>query len=216
MAEWRDAISQEGRELLRDGASPALLERGLPKTRAALCEALRLRPPAWAFDREVQRAMTLPGGLELRRREIVLLSPFAQHHDPAVFAEPERYDPGRFLGREGEGGDAWDGGFAKYEYLPFGQGRRRCIGYRFARWEMLVLLATLLARIDITRPEGYVTPSCDGSVTLRPAVDFELCVRRRAVEELEQEEGPEQEEEAADDVDDLDGAADHTVRPCHN
>ena len=41
-------------------------------------KALRLRPPAWAFDREVQRDVTLPGGLELRRREILLLSPFAQ------------------------------------------------------------------------------------------------------------------------------------------
>ena len=190
MVEWRAAIAEEGRELLRTGASPAMLERGLPKTRAALCEALRLRPPAWAFDREVQKSVTLPGGLELRRGEIVLVSPYAQHQDPDVFANPHAYDPGRFLGRAGrsarfqetlqrEAGDSWDGPFAKYEYLPFGQGRRRCIGYRFARWEMLVLLATLLARVEITRPPGYVEPLCEGSVTLRPASEIELSVQRR-------------------------------------
>ena len=227
MVEWRAAIAEEGRELLRTGASPAMLERGLPKTRAALCEALRLRPPAWAFDREVQKAVTLPGGLELRRGEIVLVSPYAQHQDPDVFANPLAYDPARFIGRgraaaapapaapmgavsswydagyrldgsssapaapavrqsatfkdalQRDAGDPWDGPFAKYEYLPFGQGRRRCIGYRFARWEMLVVLATLLARVEITRPEGYVEPLCDGSVTLRPASEIELNVQRR-------------------------------------
>ena len=180
MAGWCEDIASEGRELLRNGASPAVLERGMPKTRAALSEALRLRPPAWAFDREVQREVTLPGGIELRRRDIVLLSPFAQHQDPAVFDEPERYDPARFLERPAQGnGDPWDGGYGKYEYFPFGQGRRRCLGYRFARWEMLVLLATLLARVEISRPAGYSAPLCDGSVTLRPASEFELCVRRR-------------------------------------
>ena len=44
---------------------------------------------------------------------------------------------------------------------------------------MLVLLATLLAKVDISRPTGYVAPTCDGSVTLRPAAEFELIVRRR-------------------------------------
>ena len=186
------ACFAEGREMLKNGANPAVLERGLPKTRAALCEALRLRPPAWAFDREVQRPVTLPGGIELRRRDILLLSPYAQHHNPSVFADPDRYDPSRFLRRQpaaaaqpasgaqpSAGSDPWDGGYGKFEYFPFGQGRRRCLGYRFARWEMLVLLATLLAKVDISRPAGYVAPTCDGSVTLRPAAEFELLVRRR-------------------------------------
>ena len=188
MVHWQDAIAAEGCTLLKQGVTPATLEATLPRTRAALSEALRLRPPAWAFDREVQRAVTLPGGLELRRREIVLLSPYAQHLDPDTFPAPHCYDPSRFL-REGEGegvvvGDAWDGGYAKYEYFPFGNGRRRCIGYRFARWEMLILLATLLARVHVMRPPGYVAPQLDGSVTLRPAQDFELLIRRRTTPRL--------------------------------
>ena len=68
---------------------------------------------------------------------------------------------------------------AKYEYFPFGRGRRGCLGYRFARWEMLVLLATLLARLEISRPPGYHAPQSDGSVTLRPAAEFHLSIRRR-------------------------------------
>ena len=159
---------------------PSVLERGLPHTRAALCEALRLRPPAWAFDRECAAAVTLPGGLALRKREILLLSPFALHQDPSVFEHPEAYDPSRFLSSsEMIAGDPWDGGFGKYAYCPFGQGRRRCIGYRFARWEMLVLLATLLARVEVTRPPGYVLPRMEGSVTLRPVGGAELCLHRR-------------------------------------
>lgn len=180
MAGWRDEIAEEGRALLRHGATPARLEEQMPRTRAALCEALRLRPPAWAFDREVQRAVELPGGLELRKREILLLSPFVQHQDPRVFAEPHRFDPSRFMSEAGELAEPWDGGYDRFEYIPFGQGRRRCIGYRFARWEMLVILATLLARVEVTRPSDYSAPPMEGSVTLRPATEFELVVSRRA------------------------------------
>ena len=56
MADWQAAIAAEGRELQRRGATPEALEDdSLRHTRAAVCETLRLRPPAWAFDREVHR-----------------------------------------------------------------------------------------------------------------------------------------------------------------
>ena len=40
------------------------------------------------------------------------------HRDPAVFADPDAFDPDRFAGRR----------FSAYEYSPFGRLEHRCIG----------------------------------------------------------------------------------------
>jgi cytochrome P450 len=58
------------------------------------------------------------------------------HSAEAVFPEPERFLPERFLGRT----------YSPFEFLPFGGGNRRCIGAAFALYEMKWVLATLLGR----------------------------------------------------------------------
>ncbi|MCG3024373.1 cytochrome P450, partial [Escherichia coli] len=58
--------------------------------------------------------------------------------DSVHFAEPERFDPTRFLDTTPP--PAW---------LPFGGGTRRCIGAAFATMEMDVVLRTLLSMYEI-------------------------------------------------------------------
>jgi cytochrome P450 len=45
------------------------------------------------------------------------------HRDPAVFANPDAFDPDRFVGRT----------YTRREFLPFGAGRHACIGESLAR-----------------------------------------------------------------------------------
>lgn len=52
-----------------------------------------------------------------------------------------------------------------FAYLPFGGGRRKCIGDQFALFETLVALATILRRYDFElapgKPEvGMTTGAC--------------------------------------------------------
>lgn len=52
---------------------------------------------------------------------------YAVHHDPALFPDPERFAPQRFLGRNGRADDALAPANLK-AYIPFGLGRRHCVG----------------------------------------------------------------------------------------
>lgn len=67
-----------------------------------------------------------------------LVCPFIHrvHHDPAVHAQPERFDPERFIGRS----------YRRTEYLPFGLGRRFCLGAAVGQRLMDAVLERLLDR----------------------------------------------------------------------
>jgi cytochrome P450 len=110
-------------------------------------ETLRVRPVIPAVLRQLQRPVEL-GGWHLPAGVTVMPAISSIHGDPSVFPEPESFRPERFL--DGEG--------STYTWIPFGGGRRRCLGAAFASFEMRVVLRTILARTtlraDRPRDEG--------------------------------------------------------------
>lgn len=122
-----------------DAREPAAYFR-LPLLRAVINESLRIRPPLESVFRRLARPYTLgpwtiPAGATLAP-SIVLV-----HHDPALYPDPERFAPGRFLARQPP----------VHEFFPFGGGARRCVGATFARFEACLVLATILceARLEL-------------------------------------------------------------------
>jgi cytochrome P450 len=61
------------------------------------------------------------------------------HHDPEIYPDPHAFRPDRFL----------DNPPGTYTWIPFGGGRRRCIGASFAMLEMKVVLRTLLSTCEL-------------------------------------------------------------------
>lgn len=93
------------------------------------------------------------------------------HRRPDLWADPERFDPGRFL--EGEGR-----AIVPFSYYPFGAGARQCIGSHFALMEAQVVLATLAGRFLLEPVSGEeVLPN--PTFTLRPGRAILARVERR-------------------------------------
>ena len=116
----------------------------LPYLDATIHEGLRLHPVLGHVGRVLTEPMRL-GGYDLPAGWMAVPCIYLAHRDPAVFPEPERFRPDRFLERT----------FSPYAYLPFGGGARRCIGMSFALQEMKIVLATILARAGLSLRPGY-------------------------------------------------------------
>ena len=86
-----------------------------------------------------------------------MVTPWSTHRHPDFWPEPERFDPGRFLGEHNR---------PHYAYFPFGGGPRACVGEHFAIQEATALLAAVLARYRVTSasPDLPLKPL----ITLRP------------------------------------------------
>ncbi len=135
----------------------------LPWLSAVCDEALRIHPVLHLVTRRLRKPFTLRG-YELPVGMGLMVAIIRIHSDPALYPEPERFRPERFLERK----------FSPFEYLPFGGGARRCIGAAFALYEMKVVLGTLLGahRFALTS-EQPVGPK-RRNVTMAPERDVEL------------------------------------------
>jgi cytochrome P450 len=116
----------------------------LPQLGAVLKESLRLYPPAWMLERQAQAADVV-SGFDIPGGSTVVLSPYLTHRHPDFWANPEGFEPDRWLQGTTPGRGA---------YLPFGAGARQCIGGAFATLEASLMLATLLQRLTVDLAPG--------------------------------------------------------------
>lgn len=117
---------------------------------------------------------TIPAGAQV----VPLLH--AVHMDPELWDEPSQFRPQRFLNAEGK--------VCKPEYfMPFGVGRRMCLGDALARMELFLFFANVLHNFDLRLPEGDVLPSLRGNAGITVTPDpFKICAIRRDLEDRRQ------------------------------
>lgn len=125
--DWEQAVYQES----LNEASPHPSTH--PITQAVLLEALRLYPPVWLLSRKPTETMEL-GRDHLEPGQIILISPWMTHRLADSFANPESFDPSRWLSAPPT---------HPYAYIPFGAGPRRCIGEHLALQEALLAISRL-------------------------------------------------------------------------
>ncbi len=141
------------------GATPTAAH--LPRlvyTRAVVDEVLRVRPPVWAIPRVARREDEV-AGYRVPKGTLVVVVPYVTHRHPDFWTEPDAFDPDRFLPGQRRSTSRW-------AYLPFGGGRRSCLGQHFALMEATLVLAMLASRVDLHRVGD--APAEDAYVTLRP------------------------------------------------
>jgi cytochrome P450 len=129
-------------------------------TRAVLDETMRLYPPAFLIARAAA-GPDVVAGLPVRKRDVILISPWLLHRHEKLWQDPNVFMPQRFVAPSSPD---------RFAYLPFGVGPRICIGAHFALVEATLALAEIIGTFRVTlldkapvMPVGVVTTQPDRS-----------------------------------------------------
>jgi cytochrome P450 len=119
----------------------AALER-MPGLESAVWETLRMLPIVPIVPRLLAREVTIDD-VTLPAGTFATACAYLTQHDPAVFPDPETFRADRFVGKRG----------SPFELYPFGGGHRHCIGGALAMYEIRAILAAVLGRVKLRRPD---------------------------------------------------------------
>jgi cytochrome P450 len=160
--EAADRIRREGETVCGDREPTAADYSALAYTRAVIQETMRLYPPIWMLIRVAATPDEIDGK-EIRVGDRIAMFAYGVHHNAKYWEAPEEFRPERWMA--GEGGKKRTP--APYTYLPFGGGKRSCIGGAMSQVENTLALSILLRRF---RPEyvGTEPPGINATVTLTP------------------------------------------------
>ena len=168
----RDRMLEEVDSVLGDRRPTVDDVAALSWTTACFQEAMRFYPPAWVIPRVAVRDDEI-GGHRIRKGATVIIPIHRIHHDERFWPDPETYDPSRFMPGAAEGRH-------RSAYLPFGGGRRVCIGTSFALMEA-TLITAMMSRSFVydLKPGHPVEP--EATLTLRPRHGVKVIARRRTL-----------------------------------
>jgi cytochrome P450 len=125
---------------------------------ATIQETLRRRPVLPNTEpRLVKRPIEVGGWLYPTGCALVA-NAYLLHHDPDVYPDPYSFRPERFL----------DTPPGTYSWIPFGGGRRRCIGASFAMLEMRIVLPEVLRRFELHPGQPPAEPARRRNISVRP------------------------------------------------
>ena len=143
----------------------------LDYTRRVITETLRKRTQGLFLSRMTTRDTDL-GGYRIPAGTDVLYSFHALNHNPVIHADPERFDPDRWLHERAKA-------IPRGAFMPFSVGVHGCIGDQFAWVEMIVLLATITARWQLASVPGH-QPKPKLAITM-PVDSLPMIAHRRRV-----------------------------------
>jgi cytochrome P450 len=162
-------LAEQDEVLSGETPNAAQLEE-LPYMEMVLDETLRLYPAAWIGPRRAVEAFEF-GGHGVPAGAYVHYCSWASHRLPEVFPEPEAFVPERFT-RERKAA------LPRGAYIPFGGGRRICIGKRFGQTEIKLIATMLNQRLRLEALPGR-TMRVRQMPTLGPAGGLPMRVRGR-------------------------------------
>ncbi|TVU51415.1 hypothetical protein EJB05_02846, partial [Eragrostis curvula] len=118
----------------------------LPYLQAVVKEVLRLHPPV-AMTHYQAEATVQVQSYTVPRGTIIILNIWAVHRNADVWEDPDKFKPERFMNTE------CDFSGKDCKLIPFGGGRRICLGLPLAYGTIHLILASLLHRFEWNIPE---------------------------------------------------------------
>jgi cytochrome P450 len=126
---------------------------------ATINEVMRVHPVLPNAEPRLVKEPVEIGGVRYPAGVILMANAYLVHHDPAVYPDPGRFRPERFLEHPP----------GTYTLIPFGGGRRRCLGASFAMLEMKIVLRAVLARCAVRAASPAPERTRRRGITISPA-----------------------------------------------
>ncbi|HVM90929.1 MAG TPA: cytochrome P450 [Verrucomicrobiae bacterium] len=112
-----------------------------PLLAAIINESRRLIPASFILNPRICTTSYELVGIKIPRGAMGFGSILARHHDPEVWANARSFDPERWL----------QPAFKphRFDFIPFGLGKRRCVGDQFADLQTRIAVAEILRRFHV-------------------------------------------------------------------
>jgi cytochrome P450 len=136
---------------------------------AVVNETLRVRPPLPNPMRRVNGDPYQLGEWELDPGIMISANAYILHRRGDIYPDPDRFRPERFLDQEP----------GTYTWIPFGGGRRRCLGASFALQEMRIVLRATLERFGLSPASDHPERTARRSITFSPEGGATVVLRER-------------------------------------
>ncbi|XP_023944126.2 cytochrome P450 6k1-like [Bicyclus anynana] len=137
------AVNEKGNEVLEYND---LLE--LKYLTACINETLRKHTPVPHLDRRCQKEYKLNDKVTIEKGLPVFINVLAIHYNEKYYPEPEQWRPERFS-------TVNEGDNLNYNFLPFGEGPRFCIGKRYGMMQVRAALAQIVLKYRVEPAVPY-------------------------------------------------------------
>ncbi|XP_010997363.1 cytochrome P450 2U1 [Camelus dromedarius] len=170
----QEKVHEEIERVIGADRAPSLTDKAqMPYTEATIMEVQRLNAvvplsiPHMTSEKTVLQGYTIPKGT------IILPNLWSVHRDPTVWEKPDDFYPSRFLDDQGQV-------IKKETFIPFGIGKRVCMGEQLAKMELFLMFVSLMQSFTFALPKDSKKPILTGKygLTLAPH-PFNIIISKR-------------------------------------
>uniref|UniRef100_A0A8C5SPP7 Cytochrome P450 family 27 subfamily B member 1 n=1 Tax=Laticauda laticaudata TaxID=8630 RepID=A0A8C5SPP7_LATLA len=139
------AVHEEIATVMQEGLIPTAADVAqMPLLKAVVKEVLRLYPVIPGNARVISDRDIQVGDYMIPKKTLITLCHYATSRDETYFSDPNSFQPERWLHKNAS--------HHPYASIPFGFGKRSCIGRRIAELEVYLALARILMHFKV-KPE---------------------------------------------------------------
>uniref|UniRef100_A0A8C7DVE4 Cytochrome P450 family 27 subfamily B member 1 n=1 Tax=Naja naja TaxID=35670 RepID=A0A8C7DVE4_NAJNA len=139
------AVHEEITSVMQEGLIPTSADVAqMPLLKAVVKEVLRLYPVIPGNARVISDRDIQVGDYMIPKKTLITLCHYATSRDETYFSDPNSFQPERWLHKNAS--------HHPYASIPFGFGKRSCIGRRIAELEVYLALARILMHFEV-KPE---------------------------------------------------------------
>jgi len=170
----QEKLYQELKEQMPNKELPAYADRArFPWLEATIMEAQRIGSVSPMSVVRKTLAPTKLMGYDIPKDALIVPFLWNIHWDPNTFDEPDIFDPNRFLDETGKVK-------RNQNLMPFGSGKRSCIGEPLTNTELFLFLAGLFRDFRFFFPDNVEKPTLDPGVGfVRAPTPYKICVEPR-------------------------------------